>query len=54
MHQEHVVLTNVEIEQLYAAIKKYLRVLVYSSFPVRTTCRPSDMEVCVAARFIIK
>src|SRR6266516_1961526 len=25
MHQEHVVLTNVEIEQLYAEIKKYLQ-----------------------------
>jgi hypothetical protein len=25
MHQEHVTLTNVEIEQLYAAIKKYLQ-----------------------------
>jgi hypothetical protein len=25
MHQEHVVLTNVEIEQLYAAKKKYLQ-----------------------------
>ena len=25
MHQEHVTLTNIEIEQLYAAIKKYLQ-----------------------------
>ena len=25
MHQEHVTLTNIEIEQLYAAIEKYLQ-----------------------------
>jgi hypothetical protein len=25
MHQEHVILTNIEIEQIYAAIKKYLQ-----------------------------